>query len=559
MDSGTHAGHLRLLIAEDSERDAELLQSTIEQAGYDADYHRVQTAEAFRDALATSTWDIILSDHSMPGFSAIAALQLLRERKLDLPLIIVCGKAGEEVAVAAMKAGANDYITKDNLTRLVPVIERELREAEDRRRRRVLEREHGRLAAMVDSADDAMIGTTRDGIITSWNRGAVGLYGHCADEAIGQSITLLVPVDRREESQRLLEQVTRGDRVRRFETVRVRKDGTRAALSVTISPVEDVDGTIVGASVIARDVTERDRSAQALRQSEERYRTIFGSAPIGMLVADTDGRFVMANQAFQRLVGYTEDELYRMRFTDITHPADLDVGLGLFRQAMTGVRPGYEMTKRYVRKDGMVVWVRLTTVVLHDAEGNPRFGVGMVQAISEGERRLLSLGVEAVVSLVGERVEEEHRVHLLGARDAWRTTPIAALTGWERAFEHSISASRDRMMREGLEAAYRAGRTLSFGEIADLTLALLNNYVITPTSREPAQEQQSGHSVLSRREHEVLQLIAHGLGNKAIAKELGVSPGTISYHLSNIFNKLGVHNRAQAVAVAHQWVSPSDT
>ena len=114
------------------------------------------------------------------------------------------------------------------------------------------------------------------------------------------------------------------------------------------------------------------------------------------------------------------------------------------------------------------------------------------------------------------------------------------------------------MMQEGLEPVYRQGRSLSFGEIADLTFALLEKFSKIPTGREAAEEQNPEHYVLSRREHEVLQLIADGFGNKAIARKLGISPGTVSYHLSNIFNKLGVHNRAQAVAVAHQWVSSSD-
>jgi PAS domain S-box-containing protein len=305
-------------------------------------------------------------------------------------------------------------------------------------------------------------------------------------------------------------------------------------------------------------VGDRERSAQALKESEERYRTVFRGAPIGMSVADATGRFVMTNRAYQRLLGYTEDELGRMHFTDVTHPSDLDVAVELFQQSMTGQRTGYEITKRYIRKDGQVVWANLTIVTLQDAAGNPQFDVGMVQVICDGERRLLSLGVEAVVSLVGEQAAAEHRVRLLGATDAWRATSIASLTRWEQAFEHKVSALRAQIIRGALDEVYREGRSLSFSEIADLTLALLDNYSANSTSQEPTPERETRRSVLSKREQEVLRLIARGLGNKTISKELGISPGTVSYHLSNIFNKLGVHSRAQAVAVGHQWLRPTD-
>src|SRR5579872_1840766 len=148
MTTGMLKERLRLLIAEDSERDTELMETLLEEAGYDVALRCVQTAADFRIALVDEKWDLVLSDHSMPGFSALAALQLLQDQGLDLPFIVVCGRGGEDVAAAAMKAGAHDYIMKDNLTRLIPAIQRELREAEERRRRRALEQERARLAAI---------------------------------------------------------------------------------------------------------------------------------------------------------------------------------------------------------------------------------------------------------------------------------------------------------------------------------------------------------------------------------------------------------------------------
>src|SRR5262245_40524694 len=126
---------LRLLLIEDSEDDAALVVRTLRRGGYDLSYAQVESAEAMRDALARQAWDLIISDYSMPQFSGPAALQLLHEAKLDLPFIIISGTIGEETAVAAMKAGAHDFLMKGNLTRLVPAVARELREAVERRQR----------------------------------------------------------------------------------------------------------------------------------------------------------------------------------------------------------------------------------------------------------------------------------------------------------------------------------------------------------------------------------------------------------------------------------------
>lgn len=131
---------LKVLIIEDSELDALLLAEHLRKGGYEPEFRRVDSAAGLRTALIGSSWDIIFSDHSMPGFSSFAALEIVRGMRLDVPFLIVSGVIGEEVAVAAMKAGAQDYIMKGNLARLVAAVNRELADAESRRARRVAER-----------------------------------------------------------------------------------------------------------------------------------------------------------------------------------------------------------------------------------------------------------------------------------------------------------------------------------------------------------------------------------------------------------------------------------
>ena len=129
-----------------------------------------------------------------------------------------------------------------------------------------------RLAAIVDSSDDAIVSKTLDGVITSWNRGAERLFGYTAAEAIGQHIVLIIPEDRRTEEEEVLARLRRGERIDHFETVRQAKDGGRLSISLTVSPIRDAQGKIIGASKVARDITERVLAAAALRRAHEELR-----------------------------------------------------------------------------------------------------------------------------------------------------------------------------------------------------------------------------------------------------------------------------------------------
>src|SRR6266704_67696 len=127
---------LRILLVEDSDDDAILLLRQLKRGGYDIVHRRVESAPEVNDALAGEAWDAVISDYAMPGFSGLDALRMVQEHGLDIPFILVSGQIGEDMAVAAMKAGAHDYLMKDKLARLVPAVERELREADVRRARK---------------------------------------------------------------------------------------------------------------------------------------------------------------------------------------------------------------------------------------------------------------------------------------------------------------------------------------------------------------------------------------------------------------------------------------
>ena len=158
------------------------------------------------------------------------------------------------------------------------------------------------LAAIVESSDDAILGKNLEGIITSWNAAAERMYGYSTGEMVGQPVTLLFAPDRQDEFTQIMAHIRRGERVDHYETVRVRKDGTFLTVSVTVSPIKDSTGTIIGASAIARDITEHKRL-------EAKFRRLFDSNLIGVFVSDFAGTFLDANDTFLDLLGYTREEV----------------------------------------------------------------------------------------------------------------------------------------------------------------------------------------------------------------------------------------------------------
>ena len=174
----------------------------------------------------------------------------------------------------------------------------------DIRERKLAERTTGLLAAIVDSSDDAIVSKSLDGIITSWNRSAERLFGYTAEEAIGQHISLIIPPGRHSEEVAILERLRRGESIENFETIRVRKDGRTLDISLTISPVRDAAGRVVGASKVARDVTERKRIERAVAEQVRLLDLSFDA----IFVRNAADRITYWNNGARQLYGYTSEE-----------------------------------------------------------------------------------------------------------------------------------------------------------------------------------------------------------------------------------------------------------
>ncbi|MEI6107297.1 MAG: PAS domain S-box protein [Opitutae bacterium] len=277
----TTAQPLRCLLVEDLEDDAKLVLRTLRAGGYEVTWERVETAEAMRAALLGKTWDVILSDYQMPNFSGLRALELLHTTGLDLPFIIVSGTIGEMVAVDCMRAGAHDYLMKDALARLVPAIQRELREADDRRKRRDAE--------------------------------------------------------------------------------------------------------------------------ELLQSNERRFRTFFESSNVGMSLTQLSGS-VQVNRAMCEMLGYSPAEFPRTSWQTVTHPDDIAVIQSEINTLISGQKSSSRLTKRYIHKNGSVIWADLSTSLHRDEAGQPAY---LITAIIDITERKQTEAVDAFLAQAGSSPEQE--------------------------------------------------------------------------------------------------------------------------------------------------------
>ena len=353
---------LRVLIVEDSEDDTTLLVRELRRGSYDPTFERVDTPAAMKAALDKQTWDIVISDHNMPHFSSLAALTLLKENGLDLPFIIVSGNIGEDIAVAAMKAGAHDYIMKDNLARLNPALERELREAEVRRERKraevALRESEMRFRSVAESANDAIISADSRGIIIFWNKGAQTIFGYAEEEVLGQPVTLLMPEQYRDSCRRGLERPSSPGEShligKTAELQGLRKDGSKFPLELSLASW--VTGEETFYSSIIRDITERKRAEEERAQlliHEHRLKQYLSPQVVNSVILKEDIKLVNTRKfltiVFTDLRGFTE-------FSDNAEPEDVIDLLNDYLSEMTAIIFKYEGTLDKIIGDGMLVF-----------------------------------------------------------------------------------------------------------------------------------------------------------------------------------------------------------
>ncbi len=241
-------------------------------------------------------------------------------------------------------------------------------------------------ASIVESSDDAIFSTGPNGVILSWNRGAEALFGYAGVEIIGQSATTLDAVGHVDRFALILKTLLKGWAIGSYDTAIRRQDGVEVEVALSVSPIRDSAGKVVGASAIARDISQRLLAERSLRENEERFRTVFEHAPCGIFVEDMEGRFVQVNQTFAHMLGYTREELLATTSAQLTHPGDHLISVQLMELLKKNPQEYKEAEKRYLRKDGIVVTTHVNLSLTQDPYGNPQYFVVHVEDITERKR-----------------------------------------------------------------------------------------------------------------------------------------------------------------------------
>src|SRR3989454_8061315 len=256
---------LRILHREDIPADWELIQSMLEAGGIASTIQRVETPGEFEAALDQGCFDLIISDHTLPGFDGLSALGVARQKHPEIPFIFVSGTIGEELAVDSLKQGATDYVLKDRLSRLVTSIERAMREAHERAERKQAEMKVREQAALLDQATDAIFARDLEQRITYWNKGAERMYGWTDQEALGKRAAELLYREDSSQRQEIWKAVLeKGEWV--GELRQVTKTGKEIIVESRRTLLRDADGTPAAILNINRDITEKKQiEGQLLR------------------------------------------------------------------------------------------------------------------------------------------------------------------------------------------------------------------------------------------------------------------------------------------------------
>ena len=309
-------------------------------------------------------------------------------------------------------------LSVSGLTLAAVIAEREKAESERERlvREQAAMEVRLRLATIVESSDDAIISKDLEGVIVSWNRGAQRIFGFTEAEAVGQPITIIIPPELQEEENKILQRLWAGESIEQYETLRVTKEGKKVNVSLMICPLKDSTGRIIGASKIARDITERKQTQDNLRESEERLRLAVETGRMYAFEWDPATDLIERSGECSDIFSWIDDSAHDTgrQFAARVHPDDRERYVATTETGLTAASPTYQTSYRVLRPDGSVTWLEESGRAFFDAQGKMLRAIGIGVDVSDrkhAEEAILGIGRKLIEAHEQERTRIGRDLH----------------------------------------------------------------------------------------------------------------------------------------------------
>ena len=309
-------------------------------------------------------------------------------------------------------------LSVSGLTLAAVIAEREKAESERERlvREQAAMEVRLRLATIVESSDDAIISKDLEGVIVSWNRGAQRIFGFTEAEAVGQPITIIIPPELQEEENKILQRLRAGESIEQYETLRVTKEGKKVNVSLMICPLKDSTGRIIGASKIARDITERKQTQDNLRESEERLRLAVETGRMYAFEWDPATDLIERSGECSDIFSWIDDSAHDTgrQFAARVHPDDRERYVATTETGLTAASPTYQTSYRVLRPDGSVTWLEESGRAFFDAQGKMLRAIGIGVDVSDrkhAEEAILGIGRKLIEAHEQERTRIGRDLH----------------------------------------------------------------------------------------------------------------------------------------------------
>ncbi|MCF8268276.1 MAG: PAS domain S-box protein, partial [Ignavibacteriales bacterium] len=371
--------YLKLLLVEDNADDAKLLSYQLRKR-YDLEIKTVDTKEEYLNELQSSAPDIIISDYSLPKFTGMDALKIRLDLSRLTPFILVTGATNEDTAVECMKAGADDYIIKEHLERLLPAVESAIRKMENQKSKNEaledLKESEDTLSNIFNNSMVAIAVLDAKGKFQEINQACISAYGYERPEIVGMHWSLIAAGEQNDlEELEKLRKLAIGGSPQNFEFRARRKNGEIFPQIINI-----VQGKYRGKDVVfayAIDITDRKRAEKELEVSEKKYRLIFESANVGKTIISVNGELDV-NNAFAAMLGYLPEEINGKNWKEFAFPEDMVFIEETLETLYNGKASDVRIVNRYLKKDGSYIWADVSYAVHSDEKNKPLFLISTV-------------------------------------------------------------------------------------------------------------------------------------------------------------------------------------